>query len=227
MEGMAKDDRRPLGQGEEQDGDRLRRFLRYSHIFSSAVQEILESRYLGEVTELPLTLPQFHLLKLIALNGRHQVGEVAEFLGVSAPAASKNIDKLERLGLVVRGASEGDRRATLLSASRRGRRLVRSYEDLKAKRLRPLLGRFRPEEIDQLVRFLERFSVMLYARERSRDDFCLRCAAYCEDHCPVGHVLGNCPYEKIRARRQRDEATRAPAPAGGGDAAPARGARAR
>ncbi len=54
----------------------------------------------------------------MTLNGRHQAGELAEFLGVSAPAATKNIDKLERFGLVVRSPSKGDRRATQLSASR-------------------------------------------------------------------------------------------------------------
>jgi DNA-binding MarR family transcriptional regulator len=182
------------------DAARLHQFLRYSHIFSAAVREILVARYLAESTDVALTLPQFHLLKLIVLNGKHQVGEVAEFLGVSAPAASKNIDKLERLKLVSRAPSTGDRRATLLSASPRGRRLVRRYEDLQASRLRPVLRRFRPEEIDQLTRLLERFSVRLFAEEQSEEAFCLRCAAYCEEQCPIGQVLGNCAYEKIRSR---------------------------
>ncbi len=176
--------------------------MRYSHVYSAAVREILEVRYLREVSPKPLTLPQFHLLKLIALNGRHQVGEVAEFLGVSSPAASKNIDKLERLGLVLRAASTGDRRATLLSASPKGRRLVHRYEKLKADRLVPVLRTFRPEEIDRFTHLLERFSVLLFEKERSDDGYCLRCAAYCEERCPIGHVLGNCPYEKIRARNR-------------------------
>ena len=47
-----------------------------------------------------LTLPQLHLLKLIDRHGRHPVGEVADLLGVSAPAATRNVDKLERLGLL-------------------------------------------------------------------------------------------------------------------------------
>jgi DNA-binding MarR family transcriptional regulator len=195
----------PTDAGNGHDGTDDRRFhrlLRYSHIFSAAVREILEARYLAEVTAQPLTLPQFHLLKLISMNGKHQVGEVAEFLGVSAPAASKNIDKLERLKLVSRKPCKGDRRATLLAASPKGRRLVRKYEDLKADRLAPILRMFRPEEIDQFARLLERFSVHLFAKEQSQDEFCLRCAAYTEDHCPVGHVLGNCAYGKIRARER-------------------------
>jgi DNA-binding MarR family transcriptional regulator len=156
-----------------------------------------------------LTLPQFHLLKLISINGQHQVGEVAEFLGVSSPAASKNIDKLERLGLVTRTPSTGDRRATLLSANQKGRELVRRYEAMKADRLAPILARFKPAEIDQLSHLLERFSVLLFDHEKSGDGFCLRCAAYVEEHCPVGHVIGNCPYERIRSRnRPEDEQER-------------------
>jgi DNA-binding MarR family transcriptional regulator len=179
---------------------RLHRLLRYSHIFSSAVREILEAKYLEEVTALPLTLPQFHLLKLIALNGKHQVGEVAEFLGVSSPAASKNIDKLVRLGLVERGADESDRRVTLLSASAKGRALIRSYEELKAERLIPVLERFEPGEIDQLAHLLQRFSVSLFEQEKADRDYCLRCAAYAQENCPIGHVQGNCPYDRIRKR---------------------------
>ena len=182
------------------EATRLHRFLRYSHIFSSAVREIMEARYLKEVSPHSLTLPQFHLLKLIALNGHHQVGEVAEFLGVSSPAASKNIDKLEGLGLVSREHSKGDRRAILLTASTKGRRLVRKYEALKAQRLAPVLAHFKPEQIDEMAYMLERFSVLLFDEEKSEEGFCLRCAAYCEQGCPVGHVLGNCPYERIRAR---------------------------
>ena len=179
---------------------RLHRLLRYSHIFSSAVREILESRYLEAVSEHSITLPQFHLLKLIGLNGQHQVGEVAEFLGVSAPAASKNIDRLESLGLVARAPCEEDRRATLLSASPKGRNLIRRYEDLKKQRLTPVLAKFETAEIDRLSELLERFSVLLFEHEKAGDSFCLRCAAYCRVGCPIGEVLGHCPYDAIRTK---------------------------
>lgn len=174
------------------------RLLRYSHIFSSVVREFLDVRLLREATTLPLTVPQFHLLKLIALNGLHQVGEAAGFLGVSAPAATKNIDKLERLGLVVRGPPIGDRRATPLRASAKGRHLVRRYEELKTARVSPILSSYAPETIHGLTDLLERFSVSLLGLERSRDGYCLRCAAYVEEGCAVGRARGGCPYQLNR-----------------------------
>jgi DNA-binding MarR family transcriptional regulator len=180
------------------DAKDLLRLLRQSHIFASAVREILEVKLLREVSPLPLTMSQFHLLKLMAENGQHQVGELADYLGVSPPAATKNIDKLERLKLVVRSPSKGDRRAFLLSSSLKGRRLVQKYEDLKAARLAPILNEFQPQELEKLSDLLERFSVSLLRNELSEEGFCLRCAAYIDNNCPVAGLCGGCPYQKVR-----------------------------
>lgn len=182
------------------ESGRLFRLLRSSHIFSSAVQELLEARYLSEVSDLGITVPQFHLLRLISLNGHFHVGEVAEFLGVSSPAASKNIEKLVRLGLVRRGTDHDDRRVRLLSISALGRALVRRYEEHKTERLAPVFQRFEPAEIDRLAHLLERFSVLMFDQERPEGEFCLRCAGYCEEDCPIGLVHGHCPYDKILQR---------------------------
>jgi DNA-binding MarR family transcriptional regulator len=185
------------------------RLLRDSHIFASAIREILDVKLLQEVSPSPLTPSQFQLLKLMSLDGEHQAGEVASFLGVSPPAATKNIDKLERLGLVTRSPSKGDRRATLLAVSRKGRRLVQKYEEHRVARLTPALAGFKPTEIDQFTRLLERFSVSLLRRERSGERFCLRCAGYIEENCPVIQVHGGCRYLEIhRARHSAGPAER-------------------
>jgi DNA-binding MarR family transcriptional regulator len=179
----------------------LFRLLRQGHIFASVVREALQTKVAQEVSSLPLTTSQLHLLKLMALNGQRQLGEVAGWLGVSAPAATKNIDKLERLGLVVRTRSKGDRRATLLSVSSKGRRLVHKYEELKAARLGGVLEEYQPQEIERFTDLLERFSVSLLSTEPSPAKSCLRCAAYLADECAVGRICGGCPYQKVRTAR--------------------------
>jgi DNA-binding MarR family transcriptional regulator len=182
--------------------------LRYSHIFASAVRDLLELKVLREVTDDPLTLPQFHLLKLVSLNGSHQVGEVAQFLGVSPPAATKNIDKLEGLGLLARSPSTDDRRATLLASSSKGRRLVRRYEALKEERLEPVLEGFNDRELAQFTRLLERFSLLLIGQEDSGEGLCMRCSAYYDEACPVNHLRDGCPYQKVRDNRHGGEQSR-------------------
>lgn len=185
------------------------RLVRYSHIFSSAIREILETSLLREATPLPLSQTQFQLLKLMAINGRHQIGDVAQFLGVSAPAATKNIDKLERLGLVRRSPLEGDRRATMLSVSLQGRKLVRRYEELKTDRLAPILESFTPEEISRFTTMLRRFAVSLYETAKPSNGACLKCSAYIEEGCPLGHVRGGCPYQDARKARTTQEVPQA------------------
>jgi DNA-binding MarR family transcriptional regulator len=202
MDHPPPDSRGPAeGRPRQQPAAELHRFLRYSHIFSAAIREILGTRYLGEVCQDRLTLPQFHLLKLIALNGQHQIGEVAHFLGVSSPAATKSIDKLERLGLVTRSPSQGDRRATLLAASPKGYALVQRYEERKARRLAPVIEGFTSEEIEQLSTLLERFAVSLLQHERPGRGYCLRCAVYIDEGCPVGRTRGGCSYQHLRDAR--------------------------
>jgi DNA-binding MarR family transcriptional regulator len=172
--------------------------LRQTHIFASTVREVLELKLLREVSAAPLSLPQLQLLKLMVRDGQHQVTQVAHFLGVSPPAATKNVDKLVGLGLVLRERSTGDRRATLLSASPGGRRLVEEYERRKAQLVTPVLERFSNEELVQLTSLMERFSISLLERETPEAGFCARCCGYVESGCPVDWLLGDCAFRKLR-----------------------------
>jgi DNA-binding MarR family transcriptional regulator len=181
--------------------DEVFRLLRFSHIFASVVREFLELQLLHEVSDEDLSLSQLHLLKLITLDGDHQMGQVAEFLGISAPATTKNIDKMERLGLVSRIPSTGDRRATLLAPSQQGRRLVSRYEALKEDRLAPVLEGFNKKELKQMADLLERFSLRLIHAQEPMSQICLRCSAYYDEHCPVPHLQDGCPYKQVREHR--------------------------
>jgi DNA-binding MarR family transcriptional regulator len=182
-------------------GENYAHLVRYSHIFSSVVRDVLELELLREITPLPLSVSQFRLLKLMTFDGLDQLGEVAGFLGVSPPAATRTIDKLERLGLVSRSPSKGDRRATLLSVTTAGRRLVRRYEELKIARLSPVLEGFGSQDLKKFVGLLERFSVSL-VKANQVGGFCMRCAACIDGDCAIGRVRGGCPYLQIRAAHE-------------------------
>jgi DNA-binding MarR family transcriptional regulator len=187
---------------------RLYRFLRYSHIFCAIARETLDGRYLSEVTRGSLTLPQFHLLRLVSQDGHSHVGTIAECLGVSPPSISMNIDKLERLELASRHTDEADRRATLLEVSDRGREVVGDYDALVKDRVSAILADFEPEEIDQLNALLERIIASFLIAEPPTGKSCLRCAAYGAQPCPVDRVLQNCSYKRLRMPCCQAEATK-------------------
>jgi DNA-binding MarR family transcriptional regulator len=174
------------------------RFLRYGHILSSLLREFLESSFLEQFSSHNLTRSQFCFLKLIAGNSELQVGELARCLGVSAASSSKNLDRLEELGLVTRETSPEDRRATLLSASPEGRHLVREYERLKAARLAPVIEGLGEERTEQLVELLQEVCLGLLEGHTVPEAPCMRCAGYYRPNCSVEELQGECALKPRR-----------------------------
>ena len=179
-------------------GDQFYRFLRYGHVLRSLLREFLEEDFLRQVCRHRLTRSQFCFLKLIAANSELQVGELARSIGVSAAAASKNLDKLERLGLAVRETSSEDRRAILLSASAEGRRLVRDYERHKAARLAPVIESLGQEKTGQLCNLLEEVCSGMLAQVENPRETCLRCAGYYRPECVFEKFQGECALKPRR-----------------------------
>jgi len=179
-------------------GEGFYRFLRYGHILSSLLREFLESSFLEECCPHKLTRSQFCFLKLIAGNADLQVGELARCLGVSAAASSKNLDRLEALGLVVRETSPEDRRATLLSVSPDGRRLVEDFERLKASRLAPVIEELGRERTEEFCDLLQEVCVGLLERTTVAEAPCMRCAGYYRSNCSVEELHGECALKPRR-----------------------------
>lgn len=187
------------GQGAPGNGN-YRAFLRNSHLFSSAVQEVVQERYLRRVTELPVTTSQLHLLQLMSNHGPQLVGEAAVFLGVSPAAASKSVDKLVRLDLIERLPQEGDRRAARLGITGEGERLVAAYEAEKVRSLAPILGGLSERELKTLNGLLERIAMSILDAETGEAGLCLKCGAYCSDSCAFQGRDGVCPYGQRKCR---------------------------
>lgn len=82
-----------------------------------------------------LTLSGWRALVILGRADHTRVGSVAQAVGMSLPSASRLIRRLERDGLVVTERDETDRRATLVSLTRKGHRL----RDLVVKRRRILM----------------------------------------------------------------------------------------
>jgi DNA-binding MarR family transcriptional regulator len=178
--------------------DQFYRFLRYGHVLRSLLREFLEEDFLRQICPHRLTRSQFCFLKLIAANSELQVGELARSIGVSAAATSKNLDKLERLGLVTRGASSEDRRAILLSASEAGRQLVTDYERRKAAQLAPVIDALGFDKTEQLCNLLEEVCVGILSRVENPRDTCLRCAGYYRPGCAFEQLQGECALKPRR-----------------------------
>jgi DNA-binding MarR family transcriptional regulator len=168
------------------------RFLRCGHILGSLLREILDASYLGDRCQRSLTRTQFCLLKLSTINAELSLSEVARYLGVTPAAMTKNVDKLERMGLVSRTTCESDRRSIVLNASADGVAMVRDFEAFKESRIEPVIASLDEAELDQLCDLLEALCVDLVRHGHPATGRCLRCAGYYSPDCLVGLELGDC-----------------------------------
>lgn len=69
-----------------------------------------------------VTRRQHQLLAFLSHRKQGSVGEIASMLGVSSPAATKAVARLERKGLVSRRENEIDRRSVCVSLTQAGMR---------------------------------------------------------------------------------------------------------
>jgi DNA-binding MarR family transcriptional regulator len=77
-----------------------------------------------ELLSLDLPMGQFKAMATITMHGPQPVGELGRRLGISEPAASLLVGKLEERGLAARTRDEQDRRRTLVTATQAGDELA-------------------------------------------------------------------------------------------------------
>jgi DNA-binding MarR family transcriptional regulator len=101
-----------------------------------------------ETEELGVTARQVTLLWLVKRSPGLSLAELAAEEGISAPALSGHVDRLERAGLLERVRSSEDRRRVGLRLSEDGTRLLRR---VRARRTTWLADRMRALEPEELA----------------------------------------------------------------------------
>jgi MarR family transcriptional regulator, organic hydroperoxide resistance regulator len=174
----------------EQKIDLIRQVMGASHIFCSAVNEMLE-RTLAEATDEALAMSQVKLLLLISRpEQRFKVTDVAEFLGVTNAAASRAIERLVQRGLVDRTVSRDDRRAVDLSLTDESRELLERFTEIRNRELMQLLAHYPEDKLRTAIKLLDELSVLLLDFEPGKEDRCLRCGVHFRSGCVLRDVLG-------------------------------------
>ena len=100
-----------------------------------------------ETEQLGITARQATLLWLIKRSPGLSLAELASEEGISAPAMSGHVDRLERAGLIERIRSDDDRRRVGLRLTEDGSRLMRS---VRARRTTWLADRLRALEASEI-----------------------------------------------------------------------------
>ena len=107
----------------------------------------LNRRLRKELGPLGITGGQASLLWAIRSKPGLGVRELADLEGVSPPAMTAYVDRLEAAGLVVRTRSQRDRRRVELALTEEGVRVLRSARSRRTAWLAARLKRLEPEEL--------------------------------------------------------------------------------
>ena len=181
-------------------------------VFSSAVRDVLEEQLLLETARGRLTFSGLKLLKLVAFTDSHTIGDVAAFLGVSNAAASKAVDKLVRRRLLRRAEGHTDRRASELSLTGEGRRLLGAYEAARDQKLTEIFGACVPEQLCGMVATLDRLSANIVDHTANPQELCFQCGIYFREKCLLREsVRRTCFYQKHKVRKVAESAVEAAA----------------
>ena len=123
-----------------------------------------------ELAGVDLERALFPLLVRIERRGPLAIGELAELCGRDYSTVSRQIAKLETLGLVARGTDARDARVTQATITARGRALTRSFDRAREQLMRSLLADWDRREVSDLARLLRRLAddALRFVRARAQ-----------------------------------------------------------
>ena len=107
-----------------------------------------------------LCLTDFAALEALLHKGPLTISEIQEKVRLASGSMTAAVDRLEKLGLVVRKASPSDRRARVVHLTGEGKRLAASSFERHANDLEALMSALSEAEMEQLYRLLKKLGLM-------------------------------------------------------------------
>jgi DNA-binding MarR family transcriptional regulator len=100
----------------------------------------------------------FPLLVLIQRRGPLRVGDLADRVGRDYTTVSRQVAKLENLGLVSRRAGKTDRRVTEAVVTEKGQAMSEMLDVARERLMQQVLARWSEHDLGVLARLLRRFA---------------------------------------------------------------------
>lgn len=105
----------------------------------------------------------FPLLMGIRRHGPIGIVELAELVGRDYTTVSRQVAKLERLGLITRESSKADKRIRAAAISAKGREMAAALDQARERLAIEVLANWTKKDLQDLVRLMRRFADDLLA----------------------------------------------------------------
>src|SRR5712692_10956995 len=107
-----------------------------------------------------LCLTDFAALEALLHKGPLTISQIQEKVLLASGSMTAAVDRLEKLGLVVRKASPSDRRARVVELTAEGKRLAASSFERHAKDLEALMSVLSEKEMEQVYRVVKKLGLL-------------------------------------------------------------------
>jgi len=106
-------------------------------------------------SELDLTYAQSQVLYYVGDHPECHMGDVAKAFGVTLPAVTHIVDRLEQKQFLLRGDHPADRRVYLLELTRQGKALVQELRTMQQRGVEAVLARMSSDDRAKVIKGLE------------------------------------------------------------------------
>ena len=161
-------------------------------IMAMVVGDICHRSTLQKASPINLTRNQYTILKILSTEGDFQISDLAKLLDISNAAISKNIDRLEQLGLVARQTKPDDRRSLELILLDKGLGILNEFDRILGEKQKHLMEQFSLQEKENLLDMVKRVIIFTLAGEQNTEVICLQCGGNCGDSCVIESCKGLC-----------------------------------
>jgi MarR family transcriptional regulator, 2-MHQ and catechol-resistance regulon repressor len=116
-----------------------------------------------------LCLTDFAALEALLHKGPLTISEIQDKVLLASGSMTAAVDRLEKLGLVVRKSSPSDRRARVVELTQQGKRLAASCFEQHAKDLEALMSVLSEKEKEQAYRSLKKLGLLAAKKLNQRE----------------------------------------------------------
>jgi MarR family 2-MHQ and catechol resistance regulon transcriptional repressor len=116
-----------------------------------------------------LCLTDFAALEALWHKGPLTISQIQEKVLLASGSMTAAVDRLEKLGLVVRKSSPSDRRARMVELTREGKRVAKSSFEKHAKDLEELMSVLSEREMELMYGSLKKLGLVAAEQHKKRE----------------------------------------------------------
>lgn len=113
-------------------------------------------RQTKEIARYDISPAQMLILDILNHKNSMRMGELAKYLSVSLPATTGIVDRLMKLGLVVRANSPVDRRVVNIDIAAKGKKIVKECRQAKQRTIIEIFGGLSEADRDKYLEILRK-----------------------------------------------------------------------